>query len=100
VIYGIASHRCCASKDSNDPEQLRLLQMFRDRVLEEFYGLQADLDCTNNLMDNPEYKGHIEKYQADLNQWMTNHKKPGLRMFEHRDSKEKMKNDIKNHYPK
>ena len=44
--------------------------MFRYRVPEEFYDLEKDPGCTNNLIHDPKHQALLKKYQDRLRQWM------------------------------
>ena len=46
------------------------IQLFRYRVPEEFYDLEHDPDCLNNLIDDPERRSDIEEMQTKLRTWM------------------------------
>jgi N-sulfoglucosamine sulfohydrolase len=56
----------------NDPELAERVEFIRSRAPEEFYDLQADPHCLNNLIDAPEHadkiaelRGHVEQYMVD-----------------------------------
>ena len=46
------------------------VDMFRYRVPEEFYDLEKDPSCTNNLIHDPQHQTLLKKYQDRLRQWM------------------------------
>ena len=53
-----------------DPAIQARVDMFRYRVPEEFYDLEKDPGCTNNLIHDPQHQAVLKKYQDRLRQWM------------------------------
>lgn len=53
-----------------DPAIQARVDMFRYRVPEEFYDLEKDPGCTNNLIHDPQQQALLKKYQDRLRQWM------------------------------
>ena len=53
-----------------DPAIQARVQMFRYRVPEEFYDLEKDPGCTNNLIHDPKQQELVKKYQDRLRRWM------------------------------
>jgi len=53
-----------------DPEIAARVDMFRYRVLEEFYDLENDPDCLNNLIDDAAVKEEKNELVAELVSWM------------------------------
>ena len=85
---------------SNDENQLARLKMFRERVPEEFYDLERDPDCLNNLIDNPKYKNQLKAFRSRLKRWMVKHNDPALVLFENKDSPETMAKLLEHDFPK
>lgn len=86
-------------KGKNDPAVQKRVDMFRHRMVEEFYDLQKDPGCVNNLIDNPEYQSEIAKYQQRLRAWMVETGDHNIKAFDVRDNPEKLADAVKN-YPK
>ena len=82
-----------------DPAIQARVDMFRHRVVEEFYDLQKDPGCVNNLIDNPEYKTEITKYQQRLREWMVTTGDHNLTAFDARNDPANLAEAVKN-YPK
>jgi N-sulfoglucosamine sulfohydrolase len=53
-----------------DPAIQARVDMFRYRVPEEFYDLEKDPGCTNNLIHDPQQQALVKKYQDRLREWM------------------------------
>ena len=87
-----------AAKDN--PEIAKRVHLFRYRVPEEFYDLEKDPNCLNNLIDNPEYKSQIERLQKELEKWMVDTKDPMLEAFRNRTEKDKVRAVIDQTYGK
>lgn len=82
-----------------DPAMAERVKMWRQRVVEEFYDLEKDPGCLNNLINNPEYKEQAEQFRKQLRDWMTGTKDPALQMFDDRNSVSKMQAFLKSGYP-
>jgi N-sulfoglucosamine sulfohydrolase len=54
-------------------------------VVEEFFDIEKDPDCLNNLMDSSKHQQALTKLQQDLEQWMVDTRDPMLDVFRHRD---------------
>lgn len=75
-----------------NPEIEKRVKMFRLREPEEFYDLQKDPDCLNNLMGDERYSAIIKKYKSKLQNWMKKNNDPLLPVFvHHKDSKKMQK---------
>jgi N-sulfoglucosamine sulfohydrolase len=83
-----------------DPEVAARVEMYRHRVLEEFYDLEKDPGCVNNLIDHPEYQSQIKAFQERLEQWMEATNDPVLSAFEKRGSDAGIKAALAHDYPK
>lgn len=66
------------------------IDLFRYRVLEEFYDLEKDPDCLHNLIDNPEYKDLIVDMQAQLVAEMKRTEDPMLEAFQNKGDRTKV----------
>lgn len=73
-----------------DPAIAARVKMFRIRVPEEFYDLEKDPNCLNNLIDNPEYKSIISQMQAKLEKWMIDTNDPMLEAFRNKNDRKKV----------
>ena len=65
----------------------RRVEHFRHRVPEEFYDLQKDPDCLNNLINKPEYKTELQKFKKKLANNMIQVNDPILKAFENIDNR-------------
>ncbi|MBI1371288.1 MAG: sulfatase-like hydrolase/transferase [Phycisphaera sp.] len=74
-----------AAKD--DPKIAARVQLFRYRVPEEFYDLEKDPNCLNNLIDDPKYKAVIAEKRKQLEAWMVKTNDPMLKAFQYRDDR-------------
>ncbi len=70
-----------------DPAIAARVQLFRYRVPEEFYNLETDPDCLNNLIDSSEHCEAIEALQAKLRDWMETTSDPMLAAFQNRSNR-------------
>jgi len=70
-----------------DPEIAKRVHLFRYRVPEEFYDLDNDPDCLNNLIDNPECKTAVGELREKLEGWMVETGDPMLEAFRHKDDR-------------
>ncbi|MEE8452687.1 MAG: sulfatase [Thermoguttaceae bacterium] len=67
-----------------DPKIARRVQLFRYRVPEEFYDLEKDPDCLDNLIDDPQYATEVQKLRKKLDGWMVDTGDPMLEAFRHK----------------
>lgn len=65
-----------------DPAIAERVQMFRHRVLEEFYDLQDDPSCLKNLIDDPRFATQRAAMTATLREWMVKTRDPALAAFD------------------
>ena len=72
--------------------------MFRYRVLEEFYDLENDPDCLDNLIDKSGFEDEIKRLQGLLREWMEQTHDPLLSAFENRYSPEKLRSALVDTY--
>lgn len=73
-----------------NPAIAKRVQLFRYRVPEEFYDLEKDPNCLNNLIGNPEYTAVMQKLQAKLETWMKQTNDPLLPALRNRNNREKV----------
>lgn len=73
-----------------DPAIAARIDLFRHRVPEEFYDLERDPDCLNNLIDNPQYSEAIKALQSKLVAQMKKTNDPMLEAFLNRDDRKKV----------
>ena len=81
-----------------DPAIQARVDMFRLRVPQEFYDLEKDPGCTNNLIHDPKHQALVKKYQDRLRQWMIETHDHCLTAFDVRESPAKLAEAVKN-YP-
>ena len=94
-----ATFKAMQAKGKTDPEIQARVDMFRNRVPQEFYDLQTDPGCTRNLIDSPEHADLIAQYQTRLRKWMVETNDHNLKAFDVRDDPAKLAQEIIN-YPK
>ena len=63
------------------------VELFRYRVLEEFYHLERDPDCLNNLIGAPEFREVVRDLQARMQAWMEKTNDPMLPAFINRSDR-------------
>ncbi|MET4693410.1 sulfatase [Endozoicomonas lisbonensis] len=85
--------------ESGDKKQVERAEMFRKRVLEEFYDLENDPGNVNNLIDHPDYQDIIKEYRSELESWMQGTEDPVLDIFQARKNPEKVLKMMETHYP-
>lgn len=81
-----------------DPFIAQRVKMFRYRVLEEFYDLESDPDCLDNLIGKSGYEDEVKRMQGYLRDWMEQTHDPLLPAFESRYSSEKRKSALADMY--
>ena len=69
-----------------DPPIQARVDMFRYRVPQEFYDLEKDPGCTNNLIHDPQHQALVKKYQDRLRQWMVESHDHCLAAFDVRET--------------
>jgi N-sulfoglucosamine sulfohydrolase len=74
----------------NNPDIAARIDLFRMRVPEEFYDLENDPDCLNNLIGHTDYQGQIEGYRKRLESWMKQTGDPMLPALQHKDDRAKV----------
>jgi N-sulfoglucosamine sulfohydrolase len=82
-----------------DPAVQRRVNMFRFPVVEEFYDLQEDPGCVNNLINSPEHIQLVREYQQRLRHWMVETNDHCMAAFDVRDDPEKLAEQIQNYRP-
>ena len=82
-----------------NPDIQTRVDMFRHRVPQEFYDLEKDPACVNNLIHDPKYKDLAKKYQDILRQWMVDTHDFCLAAFDVRNDPAKLAAAVAN-YPK
>lgn len=83
---------------ASDPFIAQRVEMFRYRVLEEFYDLENDPDCLNNLIGKSGYEDEVKRMQSYLRDWMEQTHDPLLPAFDSRYSSEKRKSALADMY--
>lgn len=87
------------AKGKTDPAVQARVDMFRHRVVEEFYDLQADPGCTKNLINSPGHAELVAAYQQRLRAWMVETGDHNIKAFDVRKDPAKLSQAVKN-YPK
>lgn len=82
----------------HDAKIAERVKFFRYRVPEEFYDLQKDPDCRNNLISDPEYQKDIDQLRAWMETWMKETDDPMLPAFQHRDDRPEVDRAIRQAY--
>jgi len=87
------------AKGETDPAVQARVDMFRHRVVEEFYDLKADPGCTKNLINSPGHAELVAAYQKHLRAWMVETGDHNIKAFDVRKDPTKLAQAVKN-YPK
>jgi N-sulfoglucosamine sulfohydrolase len=82
---GTPTYRRMAELAKTDPVIAARHDLYQHRVVEEFFDIEKDPDCLNNLMDSSKHQQALTKLQQDLEQWMVDTRDPMLDVFRHRD---------------
>jgi N-sulfoglucosamine sulfohydrolase len=83
---------------ATDPFIAQRVKMFRYRILEEFYDLEIDPDCLDNLIGKSGYEDEIKRMQNLLHEWMVQTHDPLLLAFENRYAPEKLRSALTDMY--
>jgi N-sulfoglucosamine sulfohydrolase len=67
------------------------VDLFKFRVLEEFYDFEKDPAALNNLVDDPKHQAQVNRLRAELRRWMEETDNSLLAVFDHRDSQSERK---------
>ena len=81
-----------------DPAIQARVEMFRHRVPQEFYDLEKDPGCTNNLIHDPKQQPLVKRYQDRLRQWMIETHDHCLTAFDVRENPAQLAKAVAN-YP-
>jgi N-sulfoglucosamine sulfohydrolase len=87
------------AKGKSDAAIQGRVDMFRHRVVQEFYDLKVDPGCTNNLIKSPDHKNTIAAYQQRLRQWMVETNDHNITAFDVRDDPAKLAEAVANYPP-
>ena len=79
-----------ASAAETDPAIAARVQLFRMRVPEEFYDLEKDPDCLNNLIGKAEFQDEVARYRRRLESWMKRTGDPMLPALQNRSDRAKV----------
>lgn len=85
---GTPTYRRMAELAGSDESLANRLELYKYRVPEEFFDVDADPDCLNNLIGNPEYAEEIEQHVYVLANSMALSNDPLLKVFQERDDPE------------
>ncbi len=69
-----------------DSSIARRVDFFLHRMVEEFYDFQKDPDALHNLINDPDYKNEIKKFQTALEKWMRENGDGALEAFINRSN--------------
>jgi N-sulfoglucosamine sulfohydrolase len=69
----------------NDPAIEKRVELFRQRVQEEFYDFRNDPDALHNLANDPAYSDIIRNFRDRMVKAMTTYRDPALQVFLDRD---------------
>ncbi|NQU20448.1 MAG: sulfatase [Candidatus Nealsonbacteria bacterium] len=83
-----------------DPQIARRVHLFRYRVPEEFYALDKDPDCLNNLIDDPQCKAAVAQMRQQLEAWMVQTRDPMLPAFRNRGDRAVVDRQLEETYGK
>jgi len=79
-----------AAAAETDPAIAARVQLFRMRVPEEFYDLEKDPDCLNNLIGKAEFQDEVARYRRRLESWMKRTGDPMLPALQNRSDRAKV----------
>jgi len=79
-----------AAAAETDPAIAARVQLFRMRVPEEFYDLEKDPDCLNNLIGKAEFQDAVARYRRRLESWMKRTGDPMLPALQNRSDRAKV----------
>ena len=82
---GTITYRTMQTLAQTDERMAARLDLFRHRVLEEFYDYERDPDALHNLIDDPEYAEELERHRAKMRSIMVRSNDPLLEAFDRRD---------------
>ena len=79
-----------AAAAKTDPDIAARVELFRMRVPEEFYDLENDPDCLNNLIGHSDHQERIADYRSRLEAWMKQTGDPMLAALQNKDDRAKV----------
>jgi N-sulfoglucosamine sulfohydrolase len=79
-----------AAAAKTDPDIAARIDLFRLRMPEEFYDLETDPDCLNNLIGHPDHQQRIQEYRERLESWMKQTGDPMLVALQNKDDRAKV----------
>ncbi|MEC9096849.1 MAG: sulfatase [Planctomycetota bacterium] len=82
---GTQTYRRMAALAGSDEHLAKRLAMYKHRVPEEFYDVEKDPDCLENLIESPEHQEMIQLQRERLLQWMRQTNDHMLDCFENFD---------------
>ncbi len=91
IFFGL-SYPAMRERARTDPQMAKRINVALYRSLEEFYDLEQDPNCLNNLIDNPEYRVALDTMRHELRQFMVDSDDYVLEAFDHRYDKDFLKN--------
>ncbi len=79
-----------AAAAKTNPDIAARIDLFRMRVPEEFYDLEKDPNCLNNLIGHTDYQKQIHDYRKRLESWMKRTGDPMLAALQNKDDRAKV----------
>lgn len=80
------TYRRLVELTKSQPDIAERVRLFNYREVEEFYDIENDPNCLNNLVQSPAYQQQLALHRAKLLQWMRETNDHALPAFENRDS--------------
>ncbi len=81
---GTSTYRRMAELAQTDSSINARHELYQHRVPEEFYDIQQDPDCLENLIGSAEHQGELNKLRGTLEAWMVRTHDGMLDVFRHR----------------
>lgn len=83
---------------TENKEMLDRVDLFRHRVVEEFYNLEKDPNCMNNLINDKKYQKLVNQYRSRMKNEMELTHDPLLEAFEVKDNRNKLSRVVNHLY--
>ena len=88
ATLGTATYKTMQKVAKTDKAVAARLKLFNYRIPEEFYDVENDPDCLNNLIDDPKFATALSKHRTKTEEFMVNSNDPMLAPFQKRDDAE------------
>jgi len=96
---GLTMAAMVEAAEAGDDDIQDRIDMYRHRVPQEFYDLDADPGCVNNLIDDPAFQAEADRFQSRLREWMIETNDHCLAAFDARNDAESLAAEMER-YPK